>query len=83
MQTDEEAVNTGALSDRDFVLSGEVGPFTQQLALRQGEDAGSLSNQHRVVQAIVTWSRWDQVTTLNTDRDKSSEERLSAHLCPL
>ena len=52
---------------RDFVLSGEVGPFAQQLALRQGEDAGSFSNQHRVVEATVARSCWDQVTTLDTD----------------
>lgn len=50
------------------MLSGEVGPFTQQLALRQGEDAGSLSNQHRVVQPTVTWGGRDQVPSLNTNR---------------
>lgn len=55
------------------MLSGEVGPFTQQLALRQREDAGSFSNQHCVVQAAITRSRWDQVTTLNTDREKCDE----------
>lgn len=61
-------------TDRDFVLSGEVGPFAQQLALRQGQDAGSLSNQHRVVQAAVTRRRWDQVTTLNTQEGESQEQ---------
>lgn len=75
--------NRSKWSDRDFVLSGEVGPFTQQLALRQGEDTGSFSNQHCVVQATVTRSSWDQVTTLNTDREKCGEERRSTHLCIL
>lgn len=57
------------------MLSGEVGPFAEQLALRQGEDAGSLSNQHRIVQATVARSRWDQVTALkNTHRERSNEE---------
>lgn len=36
-------------TDHDFVLSGEVGWLTQQLALRHGDRAGSLSNQYRVV----------------------------------
>lgn len=52
------------------MLSGEVGPFTQQLALGQGEDTGRLPDQHRVVEAAVTRSRGDQVTTLNTDRGR-------------
>lgn len=38
----------------DFVFSGQVGPLTQQLALRQGENAGRLPNQHRVVQLSVS-----------------------------
>lgn len=71
---------TESWADRDFVLSGEVGPFTQQLALRQGQDAGSLSNQHRVVQATVTWGRWDQVTTLNTQRGGGGEMRRGTQL---
>lgn len=58
------------MSDRHFVLSGEVGPFAQQLALREGEDAGSLSNQHRVVEAVVSWSRWDQVAALDTEKER-------------
>lgn len=62
------------------MLSSEVGPFAEQLALRQGEDAGSLSNQHRIVQATVARSRWDQVTALkNTHREKSNKDRHSAH----
>lgn len=56
------------------MLSGEVGPFAQQLALRQGQNAGSLSNQHRVVQAAVTRRRWDQVTTLNTQQGENQEQ---------
>lgn len=69
-------------TDRDFVLSGEVGPFAQQLALRQGEDAGSLTNQHRVVQATVARSRRDQVPTLNTQTEGHvrAGEKPSAHL---
>lgn len=66
-----ENVSIWEVSDglyRDFVLSGQVGPFAQQLALRQREDARRLSDQDRVVQAIVTWSRRDQVPTLNEDR---------------
>ncbi len=39
----------------DFVFSGQVGPFTQQLALRQGENTGRLPDQHRVVQLSVSW----------------------------
>lgn len=36
-------------TDHDFVLSGEVGRLTQQLALRHSDRAGSLSDQHSVV----------------------------------
>lgn len=36
-------------TDHDFVLSGEVGRLAQQLALRHGDRAGSLSYQHGVV----------------------------------
>ena len=42
-----------SLTYGDFVLSGQIGPFTQQLALRQGENAGRLPDQHRVVQLSV------------------------------
>lgn len=54
-------------SDRDFVLSGEVGPFAQQLALRQCEDTRGLSNQHRVVETIVARSCRDEVAALKTN----------------
>lgn len=76
-----ETEDAESWSDRDFVLSGEVGPFTQQLALWQGEDTGSFSNQHRVVEAIVARSCWDQVAALNGQRETHGEERPSAHLC--
>lgn len=49
METDEVIKDAEFWSDRDFVLSGEVGPFTQELALWQGEDAGGFSYQHSVV----------------------------------
>lgn len=65
----------GGGADRDFVLSGEVGPFAQQLALRQGEDAGGLSDQHRVVETVVARSRRDQVTALKTNTKKKSGEK--------
>ena len=48
----------------DFVLSCQVGPLTQQLALRQGEDTGGLTDEHSVVQLAVAWRCWDQVTAL-------------------
>lgn len=38
----------------DFVFSRQVGPFTQQLALRQGEDTGRFPDQHCVVQLSVS-----------------------------
>ena len=74
-----EAEHQRSVTHRDFVLSCEVGPLTQQLALRQGEDAGSLSDQHRVVQATVPRSRGDQVSTLKTDGERCGEERHSTH----
>lgn len=70
-------------SHRDFVLSGEVGPFAEQLALRQSEDAGSFSNQHRVVESIVAWCCWDQVTTLQRKVRKVMRIKQVAHLCKL
>lgn len=82
-RTDGGGGGTEQRSDRDFVLSGEVGPFAQQLALRQGEDAGGLSDQHRVVETIVARSRRDQVTALKTNtrrrrrrKKKSGEKQL-------
>lgn len=39
----------------DFVFSRQVGPFTQQLGLRQGEDTGRFPDQHCVVQLSVSW----------------------------
>lgn len=39
----------------DFVLSRQVGPFAQQLGLRQREHAGRFPDQHRVVQLGVSW----------------------------
>ena len=38
----------------NFVLSRQVGPFTQQLGFRQREHTGRFSDQHRVVQLAVS-----------------------------
>lgn len=39
----------------DFVLPRQVGPFTQQLGLRQRQHTGRFPDQHRVVQLGVSW----------------------------
>lgn len=46
---EQTAVGPRPRTDHDFVLSGEVGRFTQQLTLRHRHGAGSLSYQHGVV----------------------------------
>lgn len=60
------------------MLPGEVGPLAEQLALGQREDAGRVSDQHRVVEAAATWSRRDQVAALKAEGGRRGEERLSA-----
>lgn len=51
-------------TDHDFVLSGEVGWLTQQLALRHSDRAGTLSNQYRVVKPHSSWRWGNQVSAL-------------------
>lgn len=51
------------------MLSGEIWRVAQQLALRHSEQTGGLSDQHGVVQAVVTGSRRDQVFTLKPETD--------------
>lgn len=59
----------GSEAHQDTLLSGEIWRVAQQLALRHGEQAGGLSDQHGVVQAVVTGSRRDQVFTLKSETD--------------
>lgn len=54
---------------QDTLLSGEIWRVAQQLALRHREQAGGLSDQHGVVQPVVTGSRRDQVFTLEPETD--------------
>lgn len=49
---------------RDFVLASEVGGLAEELGLRDGQGAGSVSDKHRVVQAGVTSSWREQVPAL-------------------
>lgn len=51
------------------MLSGEIWRVAQQLALWHSEQTGGLSDQHGVVQAVVTGSRRDQVFTLKPEMD--------------
>ena len=60
----------------DFVLPCQVGPLAQQLAFRQGEDAGGLSDEHSVVQLAVARRCWDQVTALG-EPSKTNFQHLS------
>lgn len=56
-------------TDQDFILSSEVGRLAQQLALRHGDRAGGLSDQHGVVEPHPS-RRWgDQVSTLSEQKD--------------
>lgn len=48
----------------DFVLASEVGGLAEELCLRHREGAGSVSDQHRVVEAGVPSSWWEQVPAL-------------------
>lgn len=49
---------------RDFVLAREVGRLAEELGLGHGQGAGSVPNQHRVVQAGVPGTRREQVPAL-------------------
>lgn len=49
-----EGGEEGTGTHGDFVLARQVGPFTQELALRQREHAGRVPDQHRVVQLGVS-----------------------------
>lgn len=61
---EQTAVGPRPRTDHDFVLSGEVGRFAQQLTLGHRHGAGSLSYQHSVVQPHPA-RRWgNQVSAL-------------------
>lgn len=49
---------------RDFVLAREVGRLAEELGLGHGQGAGSVPDQHRVVQAGVPGTRREQVPAL-------------------
>lgn len=49
---------------RDFVLSREVGCFTQQLCLRHSEDTRCGADEHRVVEPGIARSRWQEIPPL-------------------
>lgn len=51
-------------TDHDFVLPGEIGRLTQQLALRHGDRAGSLAYQYSVVKLRPSRCWGNQVSTL-------------------
>lgn len=53
-KTFQKCRETRRVTHSHFVLSGQIGPLAQQLALRQGENAGRLPDQHRVVQLSVS-----------------------------
>lgn len=61
---DTRSKDTSVSIYRDFVLASEVGGLAEELGLGDSQGAGSVSNEHRVVQAGVTSSWWEQVPAL-------------------
>lgn len=81
MQADRQSlINREEQTDTDhhFVLSGEVGRLTQQLALGHSDGAGGLSNQHGVVKPHASQRRGDQVSALWPCKDSQRGVKLQA-----
>lgn len=72
-----------AAPHRDFVLPGEVGGLAEQLRLGHGDSAGSVSDQHRVVELGSSRGGRAQVPALGTrghDTDRDAAHSSSSQL---
>lgn len=63
-------------TDQDFVLSGEIWWFTEQLCVRDSERTRCLSNQHSVIESGSTRCRWHKVTPLQQRNKRMSIQPL-------
>lgn len=51
---------------RDSMLAGERRRLTQQLCLRDSDEAGNVSNQDSVIQFGTSRCQWNQIPSLHT-----------------